>query len=186
MILVYGGGASGKSEYAEQLVSAEGYGRKYYLAAMERMGAEAEQRIERHRKKRAGKGFLTLECPRDIASAAEIVRDAEQAAALLECISNLTANELFSTDGTMGDTEETADKIVEDVLTLDERFGRLVVVSNNVFEDGIQYDEWTNQYIRCMAEINQRLAAAAEEVIEVVLGIPVRIGCTAEISTTIK
>ena len=47
------------------------------------------------------------------------------------------------------------------------------MVSNNVFEDGITYDETTTKYIRAMGKINQNLAALADRVVEVVEGIPV-------------
>ena len=47
------------------------------------------------------------------------------------------------------------------------------MVSNNVFEDGITYDETTTKYIRAMGKINQKLAALADRVVEVVEGIPV-------------
>ena len=54
-----------------------------------------------------------------------------------------------------------------------EKLSDLVIVSNNVFEDGEIYDETTMAYIRAMGRINERLAAAADEVIEVIAGIPV-------------
>ena len=47
------------------------------------------------------------------------------------------------------------------------------MVSSNVFEDGIAYDETTMEYIRAMGIINQRLAAMADRVVEVVAGLPV-------------
>ena len=49
----------------------------------------------------------------------------------------------------------------------------MVVVSNNVFEDGIQYDTGTGEYLNALGRINERLAVLADEVIEVVVGIPV-------------
>ena len=49
----------------------------------------------------------------------------------------------------------------------------LVIVTNNVFEDGIEYDDTTMEYIRAMGIVNQRIAAMADHVIEVVVGIPV-------------
>lgn len=48
-----------------------------------------------------------------------------------------------------------------------------MIVSNNVFEDGIAYDETTMEYIRAMGQINEKLAAMAENTVEVVVGIPV-------------
>ena len=68
-------------------------------------------------------------------------------------------------------------KVVESIVTsvkqLKEQMTHLVVVTNNVFEDGIFYDEATLEYIRAMGKINQLLAILADQVIEVVAGIPV-------------
>ena len=68
-------------------------------------GKETEQKILRHRQMRNGKGFETLECFTDLkklvqtepgfrADAAE-----EGICVLLECMSNLTANELYLDTG---------------------------------------------------------------------------------------
>ena len=64
ILLVTGGSASGKSEYAENRalqMAKEGQRPLIYLAAMMPFGKDAEKRIERHRQLRAGKGFETVE-----------------------------------------------------------------------------------------------------------------------------
>ena len=48
----------------------------------------------------------------------------------------------------------------------------LVLVTNEVFSDGIVYDPDTIQYQKQLAKINQVLAAEADEVTEVIYGIP--------------
>ena len=40
-------------------------------------------------------------------------------------------------------------------------------------EDGITYDDATTKYIQAMGKINQKLAALADRIVEVVAGIPV-------------
>ena len=90
-IIVTGGSASGKSEYAENLVP--NTGNRVYLATMEPFGAEAETRIARHRKLREGKGFKTIECPVNIGNCFEACRGRH---VLLEDLPNLVANEMFS------------------------------------------------------------------------------------------
>ena len=64
--LILGGASSGKSEYAEafagELAAKENCG-KVYLATMRNDGPEAGRRIERHRRLREGKGFITVEAP---------------------------------------------------------------------------------------------------------------------------
>ena len=173
MILVIGGCGSGKSSYAEEVVCSvsEEDMKKYYLATMQIFDEEGRKKVERHRKLRSGKGFLTIEQPTEIGRSIEKM-DAGRKIVLLECISNLTANEMFA-----GETPKLEMQVVQSVISdleqLRKNTTNLVVVSNNVFEDGIVYEQTTMDYIHAMGEINQRLAAMADQVVEVVAGIPV-------------
>ena len=173
MILVIGGSGSGKSSYAEEVVCSvsEEDMKKYYLATMQIFDEEGRKKVERHRKLRSGKGFLTIEQPRSIGRSLEKM-DAGRKTVLLECISNLTANEMFA-----GETPKLEMQVVQSVISdleqLRKNTTNLVVVSNNVFEDGIVYEQTTMDYIHAMGEINQRLAAMADQVVEVVARIPV-------------
>ena len=173
MILVIGGSGSGKSSYAEEVVCSvsEEDMKKYYLATMQIFDEEGQNKVERHRKLRSGKGFLTIEQPGEIGRSLERM-DAGRKTVLLECISNLTANEMFA-----GEPPKLEMQVVQSVISgleqLRKNTTNLVVVSNNVFEDGIVYEQTTMDYIHAMGEINQRLAAMADQVVEVVAGIPV-------------
>ncbi len=174
MTLVIGGSGSGKSAYAEE--TALGLLRKkketlLYLATMRILDAEGQKKANRHRKNRSGKGFLTLEQPLDIIRVLENLKSGE-GIVLLECISNLAANEMFAKE-TPGTKEQVTEKIVREVEALRNHVTHLVVVSNNVFEDGVVYDADTMEYIEAMGGINQRLASMADRVVEVVVGIPV-------------
>ena len=57
LILVSGGSGSGKSAFAEDLITASGLETKIYVATMQAWDAEGEARVARHRAMRAGKGF---------------------------------------------------------------------------------------------------------------------------------
>lgn len=185
MTLVVGGSGSGKSAYAEKLAvsyasSGKEYGhtnlsseniKEYYLATMQVFDGEGRRKVERHRELRSGKGFLTIEQPTAIHKAISKMEAGEKTV-LLECISNLTANEMFSGAEPQAETRVTA-KIIKGIERLKEEVTHFVIVSNNVFEDGIVYDETTMAYIRAMGKINQKLAAMADKVVEVVVGIPV-------------
>ena len=172
MTLIIGGSGSGKSAYAEDyMVSISEDRKKYYIATMQIYDEEGKRKVERHRMLRGGKGFSTIEQPVDIGKAAEKM-EAEDRTALLECVSNLTANEMFS--GEVPGTEEViTEKIVGGIAVLNRELTHLVIVSNNVFEDGNVYDKTTMEYIRAMGRINQKLAEMADEVVEVVVGIPI-------------
>lgn len=181
MVLVIGGSGSGKSACAEQeavsLAEQEALSaqtdsvvKKYYLATMRVCDEEGQYKVRRHRELRSGKGFITVEQPTAVCRALEKM-DAGNRIVLLECISNLTANEMFR-EGSAETETRTAETITQDILRLKEHTTHLVVVSNNVFEDGMVYDESTRAYIRAMGTINQKLAALADQVVEVTVGIP--------------
>ena len=172
MTLIIGGSGSGKSAYAENYMNSISEDRKkYYIATMQIYDEEGKRKVERHRMLRGGKGFSTIEQPVDIGKAAEKM-EAEDRTALLECVSNLTANEMFS--GEVPGTEEViTEKIVGGIAVLNRELTHLVIVSNNVFEDGNVYDKTTMADIRAMGRINQKLAEMADEVVEVVVGIPI-------------
>ncbi len=170
VVFITGGSGSGKSEYAEQraveLKEKDTASELIYIATMEAQDAESKKRIERHRKMREGKGFLTYECYTHL----EELPINKQQVILLDCLSNLTANEMFSS---CGRKEQTVPAIEKGLLHLIEQGKDVVVVGNNVFEDGIKYDEMTENYLLQMAKIHQFLAAQADEVIEIICGIPV-------------
>lgn len=165
-LLATGGAASGKSEYAEKLAM-QFAAPRVYLATMEPFGAEAQRRIDRHQKLRAGKGFLTIECPVGIQS----VKLPEKSTVLLECLSNLAANELFSLAGAGGERAEKT--ILSGIRDLNSRAEHLIVVTNELFSDGEKYDPSVMEYLRLLGRLNQKLAGLADEVVEVVCGIPV-------------
>jgi adenosylcobinamide kinase / adenosylcobinamide-phosphate guanylyltransferase len=185
--LVIGGSGSGKSAYAEQMaVNAAGSGSLFYVATMQVYDEEGKKKVERHQKMRAGKGFLTIEQPRRLKEAAKKVAtekvSAERVPAgkivLLECMSNLVANEMFSEENLSAVMDEAKVKqlsheIISGVTALQNSCDILIIVTNQIFEDGIRYDAFTMDYIRLLGDINRQIAERAEQVIEVVAGIPI-------------
>ena len=159
LIIVTGGSASGKSEYAENLVP--NAGSRVYLATMEPFGAEAEARIARHRKLREGKGFETIECPVNIGDCFEACRGRH---VLLEDLPNLVANEMFSSHA-----HSTAG-IAAQILDLARISESLICVTGILTADGRKYDESTMGYLKELAAIERTLAAHADRVIEVACG----------------
>lgn len=204
--LITGGSGSGKSAYAEKYIchasNEKGCKEKYYIATMQVFDDEGQRKIDRHRRLRAGKGFITIEQPRDIQDAVSKLQSESSLKtgrlALLECMSNLVANEMFppvdasdikeaevkkealDEPENMRDYENilisrVSKKVLKEVSILSENVAELVIVTNNVFEDGVCYDESTMNYIKAMGIVNRGLAAMAESVVEVVAGIPVAV-----------
>lgn len=172
LILVTGGSGSGKSAFAEQkAVSLAAGGELVYLATMQVYGEEGKKKVERHRQLRRGKGFETIERPVRVDRA----EPGEDATVLLECMSNLMANEMFSPDPPEekeGGGEEAWRRILRQIEVLYSKCRHLVIVTGEVFSDGAAYEEGTLDYIRQLGEVNCRLGRKAEEVWEVVYGIP--------------
>ncbi len=175
LVLITGGSGSGKSAYAEDYITKLSKDcRKYYIATMQVYDEEGQEKVFRHQKMRAGKGFITIEQPTDIHQAADKMEKgtAMENVGLLECMSNLVANEMFC-EGEMRDCALVNKSIIGGIEALLKTVKDFIIVTNNVSEDGIIYDETTMNYIRILGCINQELAKMADKVIEVVAGIPI-------------
>lgn len=166
LILVTGGSGSGKSEYAENLAVSFGKKPLLYIATMLPYGEESKKKIKRHQEMREKKNFKTLECYTNLLS---ITLD-DKPVTLLECMSNLLANEMFHENGAK---DLSVRQIISGIKHLIQQSEHVVVVSNEVFSDGISYDEETNKYIEFLGKINAAIAEIADQVIEVVYSIPV-------------
>ena len=196
--LITGGSGSGKSAYAEKYIchvsNEKGYKEKYYIATMQVFDDEGQRKIDRHRRLRAGKGFITIEQPRDIQNAVSKLQSESSLktgrSALLECMSNLVANEMFPPVDASGmqaaeaekealdDPENMKDYETAQISRVSKKVLKEVsILSENVAElvDGVCYDESTMNYIKAMGIVNRGLAAMAERVVEVVAGIPVTV-----------
>ncbi|MEG1240395.1 MAG: bifunctional adenosylcobinamide kinase/adenosylcobinamide-phosphate guanylyltransferase [Oscillospiraceae bacterium] len=165
LIVVSGGSASGKSAFAEGLITAENSAlSRIYLATMKIWDKESEHRVARHRAMRADKGFETLECPQHL----EKLQVPPDSAILLEDLSNLTANEWF------GEARNDAnERILAGVTRLVKQSALTVIVTNELFSDGAIYDRETADYLDCLAGLNCSIAAMADRVYEVVCGLPI-------------
>ena len=194
MILINGGSSSGKSAFAETLiveqakkeeVMAEAAGKlmrggarktdlrhqpSCYLATMIAWDEECRERIRKHRKMREKKNFMTIECPVDLLKAEVPARSR----CLLECVSNLAANEMYRRD--MEDPENGAmERILEGIRMIRKNADFLVVVTNDVSGDQGLYSEETEEYRKLLGGINCALAGEADEVYEVICGEPVMV-----------
>ena len=99
---------------------------------------------------------------------------------LLDDFGNLVANELFAPDRVeealahMTD-EQVAQRmlpLVQPLKKLHRMADTLVLVSNDVFGDGPSDDPGVDNYMRCLAQLDRCVAAFAENVCEVVAGLP--------------
>ncbi|MEG1661398.1 MAG: bifunctional adenosylcobinamide kinase/adenosylcobinamide-phosphate guanylyltransferase, partial [Clostridiales bacterium] len=153
-ILLTGGAGCGKSSYGESLAISLSEPR-YYIACMEPFNAASRQSIARNRQQRQAGGFINIEQYRDIAG----LILPQRGTVLLECICNLTANEMFGAE----DIDVLAvERILRGIHHLAAQCTHLIVVTNDIGSGGSIYDQETERYIKAVGTINRRLAADFE------------------------
>ena len=164
LTLIVGGSASGKSAFAESYAMEAGENR-IYIATMQPMDNECVARIEKHRRMRAEKNFRTMECYTGLKK----VRVPKDSVVLLECMSNLTANEIYAPEGVGEDA--CAEEILAGVKALEQQCRHLVIVSNEVFEGGTDYDPSTVRYLDILGKTNREIAKMADVAAEIAAGV---------------
>lgn len=159
MITVYGAAGSGKSKAAENIITGLAKeGKLFYLATMENKSEAAKERINRHKKLREGKGFITIEEPFDLSRCVDQIKGGY---VLIEDVSNLLANIYFS---------EKKTKIIEQFELINTIAKEVVVVANNIFEEGPTEDEMCDGYLKVLAALNSDIANMSDTFVEVICG----------------
>jgi len=164
VILVTGGARSGKSKHAE-LRAGELGGRRLYVATAEAKDEEMAQRVAEH-KKRRGNDWATIEEPMEL-SAALLAQRGRTDCALVDCVTIWLSNLLLHRDADFAG--EKVEQLMETLPLLD---FHVILVTNEVGW-GIVPDNALGRQFRDLAGwANQRLAAAANEVVLTVAGMP--------------
>ncbi len=178
MILVVGRPDSGKSAKAEELVTEmSASDKRIYLATMIPYGEEGKERVIKHRTMREGKGFVTVERPKDVGTLPDangLIEGiaASKATVLLECVSNLCANVMFERTDKKQDkllSDKTAEVVIKDILMLKDKVKNLVVVTNE-FEQEEGFDEDTIRYTQAVSVVNAALKNAADKTYDLIKG----------------
>ena len=168
IVFVSGGAKNGKSGFAQNLaVKLAGEGKRYYVATMIPVDEEDHQRIRRHIADRAGLGFETIECGGDILSCLNYDKNG---AFLLDSVTALLQNVMFPPERNYEMDLQAAEKCAEDVVSFAKSVANAVIISDYIYSDAQHYDESTECYRRCLADIDRRLAQISDTVIEVSAG----------------
>jgi adenosylcobinamide kinase / adenosylcobinamide-phosphate guanylyltransferase len=164
LVLVLGGARSGKSRYAENLVTAAAPPWTY-VATAQALDAEMAERIAHHRARR-GAGWHTVEAPHRLADAI----DAAPAGALLvDCMTLWLTNHMLAQSNIEADIEAETGGVE---AALARRGGLAVLVSNEVGSGIMPDNALARRFADLQGRLNQRLAARADRVVLVVAGLP--------------
>ena len=168
-VLITGGAKNGKSLLAQDLTLqlAKG-GRHYYVATMIPSDAEDDRRIVRHLEERAGLGFETIECGRNILSCLEETEPG--AAFLLDSVTALLMNELFPDPASPEMDREAPERVARQMVAFAQAVDNAVIVSDAIYADAALYDEVTETYRKGLAKVDRALAAVCDTVLEIVAG----------------
>lgn len=168
IVFITGGAKNGKSSFAQRLaVELSRGGNRYYIATMIPVDEEDRERIRRHIADRAGLGFQTVECGRDILSCLSQVD--KSGSFLLDSATALLMNELFlPPDYSLN--PEAGEKCAWEIVAFAQSVENIVVVSDYIYSDAAIYDEVTETYRRALAFIDRQLAAVSDVVLELSAG----------------
>ncbi|MCC6008356.1 MAG: bifunctional adenosylcobinamide kinase/adenosylcobinamide-phosphate guanylyltransferase [Rhodobacteraceae bacterium] len=161
LTLVIGGAAAGKSRFAEGLVCIDGR-QRVYLATAQAFDAEMSDRITRHRQER-GPDWVTFEEP---LAPWEVLRArGPSQIVLLDCATLWLSNVILANH----DWETSADLLE---AGLDNCPCPVVIVSNEVGQGIVPATPLGRAFRDAQGRLNQRLAARAGLVLQVVAGLP--------------
>jgi adenosylcobinamide kinase / adenosylcobinamide-phosphate guanylyltransferase len=162
LTLVLGGARSGKSRYAESLITALPPP-WVYVATAEAGDGEMTERIAVHRGRR-GADWRTVEVPHDLAAAVATMR----APVLVDCLTLWLSNRMLA--GADMDVE-----IDRFEAVLDAHAGPVVLVSNEVGFGIVPDNALARRFRDLQGRLNQKLAARADRVVLMVAGLPVMV-----------
>lgn len=160
-ILVIGGAASGKSAFAESLIIDSGLSR-IYLATSRAYDDEMRDKIARHIEMR-GAGWDTVEDPLEPGNT--LKQAGADKAVLIDCATMWLTNHMMD-ESDLGAAEA---RLTEALRRSD---ALCVLVTNEVGQGIVPADALSRRFRQLQGELNQRLAAQADVVINVIAGLP--------------
>ena len=165
-VFISGGAKCGKSSFAQDLtVALAGNGKRYYVATMIPTGEEDYARIRGHIADRDGMGFETVECFKDIMDVAK-----PHGTFLVDSVTSLVQNSLFPVDKNYEMDLNGANRCADALIQFARTVRHAVFVSDYIYSDAGRYSESTEMYRKCLADIDRRLAAVCDTVVEVSAG----------------
>jgi len=171
IVFITGGSRSGKSDYAQKLAESL-EGPRAYLATCPVIDAEMAERCRKHQEARARADWDTVEEERDLAGV--LNNDRVHKVMLVDCLTLWVNNLIYEAElnGHVLREEEIAEKCRILLAACKTFTGTIIFVTNEVGM-GVVPDSPLGRSFRDMAgRCNQLIAAAADEAVFVVSGIP--------------
>src|SRR5699024_3716049 len=151
----------------------------YYLATSLCFDDEMTKRIKHHQATR-GKSihnWQTIEASKDISEA--VYKEHEDSVNLLDCLTVWLSNEFYQ----KGITEETCDSsekcnemkqnFKNEIKKLRALTGTLVIVSNDIFHEGINTSPYENLYSQMLGELHQYIVSEANQAFAIESTVPI-------------
>jgi adenosylcobinamide kinase / adenosylcobinamide-phosphate guanylyltransferase len=161
LTLVIGGARSGKSAFAERLVTATGRHRRY-IATAEAWDLEMRVRIAQHQADR-GDRWITVEAPLDLPAA--LGSAVAEEAVLIDCATLWLTNHLLADHDIAAETSAL-------LAALAACPAPVVIVSNETGWGIVPENALARRFRDDQGRLNQRLATAAQMVVTVIAGLP--------------
>ncbi|WP_321533190.1 bifunctional adenosylcobinamide kinase/adenosylcobinamide-phosphate guanylyltransferase [uncultured Desulfuromonas sp.] len=171
LLYISGGARSGKSRYAEQRALALA-GPRSYIATCPIIDDEMATRIDRHRQRRDGQGWHTIEEPQDLTAALQTTRDSR--VVLVDCITLWINNLLYAAETELNTVDEDAIQALTLQMIDAARQGKrtVIFVSNELGMGIVPAETLSRHYRDLVGRCNQTLAAHADEAVFMVSGLP--------------
>ena len=164
-LFVLGGARSGKSRYAQDRAETLP-GDPVFVATAQAYDAEMAERIALHRADR-GPRWQTIDAP--IALHEEIAANSgEGRVVLVDCLTLWTSNLMLGGH----DMDAAADALVD---AIGSAAGPVMLVANEVGLGIVPDNALARRFRDCAGRLNQRVAAAVDEVVLVTAGLPLRL-----------
>ena len=163
--LILGGARSGKSRFAEDIVTRTGLPATY-LATAEIRDAEMQARISTHRDRR-GVDWTTVEEPLDLTGRLAALSDPGRVI-LVDCLTLWLSN-------IMEAERDVAFEFARLAAVLAEAKGPVVLVSNEVGSGIVPMNALARRFADEQGRLNQAIAAAVTSVFLIAAGLPLRL-----------
>ena len=161
LTLVLGGVSSGKSTFAEGLVTSTGRAR-FYIATAQSFDGEMDAKIADHKTDR-GPNWTTIEEPLDMGAALDQTQT--DGAILLDCATMWLTNAMMA--------ELDLDVAIDGFLAaISDASAPLVIVSNELGLGGVSDNAMARRFARAQWQLNSAIAAKADKVYLVAAGLP--------------